>query len=246
MLGALVLSFRQLDDPAIRRLLVRCLLLALATFAVLIGGVAGLLGSLDLTGMPWLDTLLAIGGSAAALVIAWLLFPLAIAIALAWFADDVAAAVERRHYPDLPPPAGMGLGESVWSAARFAAVAVALNLLVLPLYLLPGPNLLIYLALNGYLLGREYFEQVAGRRLRARTVSALRRRASRRLWLAGMVIAAILTVPLLNLIAPVIAIAFMVHLFEALRRSERMTVAEASGSPRREAVAARPAGDRSV
>jgi uncharacterized protein involved in cysteine biosynthesis len=97
-------------------------------------------------------------------------------------------------------------------------VALALNLLVLPLYLLPGANAILYLGLNGYLLGREYFEQVAQRRLDWRAVAQLRRSARARLWGAGVCIAALLTVPVLNLIAPVIATCFMVHLFEGLRQ----------------------------
>ena len=99
---------------------------------------ATLLAALDPTGLAWLDTGLAIAGSAAVLVLAWLLFPVAIAIALGFFADDVAEAVERRHYPDLPPPSGMGVSDSVWAALRFGAVALLLNLLVLPL--VPAPR----------------------------------------------------------------------------------------------------------
>jgi CysZ protein len=86
------------------------------------------------------------------------------------------------------------------------------------LYLLPGANVILYLALNGYLLGREYFEQVASRRLDWRSVARLRRSAPARLWWAGVWIAALLAVPVLNLVAPVIATCFMVHLFEGLRR----------------------------
>ena len=225
MLHALFLGFRQLADPRAGRLLLRCVLLAGLTFGLLLVAVATLLGALDPTGLGWLDTGLAIAGSAAVLVLAWLLFPVTIAIALSWFAEDVALAVEQRHYPDLPPPSGMGVSESLWAALRFGTVAVLLNLLALPLYLLPGANLLIYLGLNGYLLGREYFELVAARRLPGPTVTALRRRLRGRLWLAGAVIAALLAVPVFNLVAPVVAIAFMVHLFEGLRRDLRIAPA---------------------
>ena len=76
-----------------------------------------MLGRLDATGFAWLDAMLTIVGSAAALVLAWLLFPVVVAAALGWFADDVARAVERRYYPDLPPPVGMGVGESVLADA---------------------------------------------------------------------------------------------------------------------------------
>jgi CysZ protein len=228
VLHALFLGFRQLADPHAGRLLLRCVLLAGLTFVLLLVAVATLLGTLDPTGLGWLDTGLAIAGSAAVLVLAWLLFPVTIAIALSWFAEDVALAVEQRHYPDLPPPSGMGVRESLWAALRFGTVAVLLNLLALPLYLLPGANLLIYLGLNGYLLGREYFELVAARRLPGPTVAALRRRLRGRLWLAGAIIAALLAVPVFNLVAPVVAIAFMVHLFEGLRRELRIAPARSA------------------
>ena len=243
MLRALFLGFRQLGEPGSGRLLLRCLLLAILTFALLAAAVGTLLGVLDPTGLGWLDTGLAIAGSAATVVVAWLLFPVTIALALGFFAEEVVDEVERRHYPDLPPPSGMAIGASVWGAMRFAAFALLLNLLVLPLYLLPGANLLIYLGLNGYLLGREYFELVAGRRLPRATVSTLRRRLRARLWAAGTIIAALLAVPLFNLIAPVVAIAFMVHLFEGLRRERGAAGAFAGLSTPRRAAVARGSGD---
>ena len=87
-----------------------------------------------------------------------------------------------------------------------------LNLIALPLYLVPGANVPVYLALNGYLLGREYFTLVAGQRLPLGEMDQLRRRQRGRLWLAGALIALMLIIPGFNLIAPVVAIAFMVHL----------------------------------
>jgi CysZ protein len=242
---ALILGLRQLADPSARRLVLQSVLIAIGTFALLVATVATILGSIDTTGLAWLDTLVAILGSAAALVLAWLLFPVVIAAAIGWFAEDIALAVERRYYPDLPPPVGMGVGASVWATVRFSAVALALNILALPLYLLPGPNVLFYLALNGYLLGREYFELVAGRRLPGSKVAGMRHRVRGRLWLAGAAIALLLAVPVLNLVAPVVAIAFMVHLFEGLRRGAG--VLSPAPRPRVRGVAATsPVGDRSV
>jgi CysZ protein len=213
MLRALILALRQLNDPAVRRVLVRCVLLALATFAVLLAVVAILISWLDLTGLGWLDASLAVLGSAAVLVLAWLLFPAAVALGLGLFADEVVDAVERRHYPGLPPARGLGVTDSVLAGLRLGATALLLNVLALPVYLVPGANLVVFLALNGYLLGREYFETVATRRLSRAQATAERSRARGRVWLAGAVIAAFSAVPLVNLIAPVIGVAFMAHLY---------------------------------
>src|SRR5262245_8361292 len=145
MIGALIRGFRELGEPAIQRLLLRCVLVTLATLAALIASVAALLFNLDLTGLAWLDPILATAGSAVVLVIAWLLFPIAVALTLGLFAEDVAAAVERRRYPGLPKAPGMSLAAQTWAGGRFVGCALLLNLLALPLYLLPGANLLIYL-----------------------------------------------------------------------------------------------------
>jgi uncharacterized protein involved in cysteine biosynthesis len=216
MIRALLLGLRQLADPAVQRLLVRCVLLTLATFVALIGAVAALLFGLDLTGVSWLDPVLATAGSIVVLVLAWLLFPVTVGLILGLFAEDVVELVERRHYPQLPKAPGMNLAAQVSTGARFLLVAIPLNLIALPLYLIPGANLPIYLALNGYLLGREYFELVAGQRLPLREVARLRREQRGRLWRAGVLIAVMLLVPLFNLVAPVVAIAFMVHLVTPL------------------------------
>ena len=138
MINALLRGFRQLADPAIRRLLLRCVLLTLATLIALIGGVAALLFGLDLTGLTWLDPILATAGSALVLVLAWLLFPIVVALILGLFAEDVIRVVERRHYPDLPAAPGMSLAAQTYAGARFVLVALLLNLLALPLYLVPG------------------------------------------------------------------------------------------------------------
>ena len=218
MIRALLIGLRQLADPAVQRLLVRCVLLTVATFVGLIGAVAALLFGLDLTGLAWLDPVLATAGSALVLVLAWLLFPIVVALTLGLFAEEVVEVVERRHYPELPRAPGMSLAAQAYGGLRFVLVALLLNLIALPVYLLPGANLPIYLALNGYLLGREYFELVAGQRLPLRQVAGMRREQRGRLWLAGAAIAGMLMIPVFNLVAPVVAIAFMVHLVTPLVR----------------------------
>lgn len=218
MIRALFLALEQLSDPVIQRLVLRCVLLALGTFAALVLMVGLGLAALDVTGIIWLDAALGFAGSGVTVLLAWLLFPATVIVIVNLFAEQVADAVERRHYPGLPPAPGAPMYDSVMATAKLAALGIVLNLLVLPLYFLPGPNILIYLALNGYLLGREYFETVAARRLGARAVGQMRRQIRLRVWISGALIAMMLAVPLFNLVAPVIAAAFMTHLFVTWRR----------------------------
>ena len=76
----------------------------------------------------------------------------------------------------------------------------------------------VFYALNGYLLGREYFEFAAVRRLEPPAGRALRKKFRTRIFLCGILIAVLMTVPFVNWLMPVIAAAYMVHVFEDLRK----------------------------
>jgi uncharacterized protein involved in cysteine biosynthesis len=89
---------------------------------------------------------------------------------------------------------------------------------------IPPLNLVLFYLLNGYLLGREYFEMVAVRRLDLPATKRLRRAFRGRVIMAGAVITFLLTIPLVNLITPIIATAFMLHIFEDLRRRAAPTL----------------------
>ena len=176
----------------------------------------------DLTGMGWLDPVLATAGSVAALVLAWLLFPVAIGLILGLFAEDVVAAVERRYYPELPRGAGHEprRRRSV-PGARFLAVGLAAQ----------SDRAAAVSGARRQRAGLPRAERlsarprvlqlVAGQRLPLGEMDQLRRRQRGRLWLAGALIALMLIIPGFNLIAPVVAIAFMVHLVMPRRRARR-------------------------
>ena len=169
--------------------------------------------------LAWLFDAAAFAG---VILSSFLLFPAVVAVAISLFLDEIAEAVERRYYPHLPAARSQPWGEMIGDTVVFALVTVGVNLLALPLYLLllfvPPLNLLLYYGLNGYLLGREYFEMVAVRRLPSPDAKRLRRRYRGRVFLAGVIIAFILSIPLVNLVAPIVATGFLVHLFHGLKR----------------------------
>ncbi len=216
MLTALFRAVLQLTDPVVRRVIWISLVATVAGFTGLAAGVSALLHLIHLTGIDWLDWTVDVLGGAGTLGLSYLLFPAIVPAVSSLFLDDVVMAVERRHYPGRASSTAQPLGETILAALRFLAVTVALNLLVLPLYLIPGANLALFLALNGYLLGRQYYEQVAGRHFGLAALTALRRKHRTRLFLAGVVICGLAAVPVVNLLAPVLATAFMVHIFQRL------------------------------
>jgi len=218
MVAEFSLALRDTLAPRQRRTLLLSLALALALVAALWIAATLLIASVHIAAVPWIDAAFHLLGSLGAMIVAWMLFPAMSMLLLGLFLDGVVAAIESEHYPDLPPARRIGTGEAVASALRIAVLALVLNLVALPLYLFPGVNLAVYYGLNGYLVGREYFELIALRRVALREARALWRWSRGTLLLAGAAIAFLLSLPLVGLAAPLIGAAFMLHLFERLRR----------------------------
>jgi uncharacterized protein involved in cysteine biosynthesis len=143
-----------------------------------------------------------------------------VTLILGFFLDAIVARLERRHYPDLPPAPPLGLRAVIGSTVGLTMLTLVVNLIALPFYLVPGINLFIYYGVNGYLLGRQFFELVALRRLDRPARRAMWGWYRGRLLVAGIVIAVLFSLPLVNLLAPLVAASFMLHLVEALRRRE--------------------------
>ena len=206
-----------------RRVVVLSLGLAVLTFALLWLAIAATLYNTAFFDWRPLNWLVDVLGGFGVLVLSWLLFPAVVTLIMGFYLERVAAAVEALDYPGRSPPRRQLIAETAAVMLRLTTLALLLNLLALPVYLLvPGINLFIFLALNGYLFGRGYFEVVALRRLDMGAARRVRSRFAGRIFLGGVVIAGLFALPLVNLVAPVIATAFMLHIFEALPRPESL------------------------
>lgn len=223
--SSFVKSLSQLDDPRFRRVLLLGIGL---TLALLFGAYAGLLWLIEwLTGettelplvgeVTWVGDLLSWGSLLFMVVLsAFLMIPVASAIT-SMFLDEVAQAVEDRHYPHLPPADHVPFGESVRDTLNFLGVLIAANLLAFILYaFFPFMAPFIFWGLNGFLLGREYFTLAAMRRVGRAGAKDLRRRHLGTIWIAGVLMAMPLSIPLVNLLIPILGAATFTHIFHAL------------------------------
>lgn len=219
MVTALFRALVALFSPPLRGVVARSLAIAAISFIVLWAGVAVGLHHLPTLGWRPINWLVEVLGVVGVMLLSWLLFPAVVTLVMGFFLERVAAAVEAMDYPGRGPPRQQSIGEIVKSLARLALLSIALNLLALPVYLLlPVLNIIVYLALNGFLLGREYFEVVALRRLDPAAARNTRRQSGGRVFFSGVLIATAFAVPFVNLVTPIIATAFMVHVFERLPR----------------------------
>ena len=219
-------SVAQFDDPRFRRVLWRGLGLTIVLLAaaclLVIYGVNQLLYSALVAGMisdqSWLGSLFNIGGVLLTIALSiWVMVPVASAI-IALFLDEVAQAVEARHYPHLPKQAAAKLQDQILVSIRFLGLLILANIGALILsMILPFLAPLVFWATNGYLMGREYFQMAAMRRMPRTQAQELLQRHQGAIWCAGILMAIPLSIPLVGLFIPVLSAATFTHLFERLR-----------------------------
>lgn len=224
MLNALFKAFEQLLDPKLWRVLGLSFVTSLIILGAMIYGVWGLIDSTNIFPDVMHELLFDWFGKGLSLFVAWLLFPAVAGIVTSLWLEPIIKLVEAEHYPNNPKPRDQTIREIVWETVKLTLVIVGLNIVVMPLYIplwFVGLGIVLYYALNGYLIGREYFDMVAMRRLEPKAMQALRYKYRKKISLAGIVIAFGFTVPFLNLLMPVVGAAFMVHVFEDVYHEDK-------------------------
>lgn len=221
MISAFERAVRQLGDPRLRGVIWWSLALSLALQI----GIAGLawwgLQSFATFEMKWINEAIRWLGGGAVIVLALMLFPASFGIVISIFLEQIADIVESEHYPHLGRARGIPIWTGIWTGIVFLLAVIALNLVMLPFYILSifiaGLGAVLFYGINGWLTGRVYYEQVALRRLTPAEVKAWRRNNTGVLWLTGIVIVFLGTIPILNLIVPVLGVAAMVHVAQQLK-----------------------------
>jgi len=213
MLKPMLRAIAQLDDPVFLGVVLRSVVLAALAFAALFAaafwGMHHLLAGAGWGGWSWAGGLL--GGVGAALLAQWLFLPVAAAIG-ALYVERIAAAVERRCYPALPPPRSGSLGAQLGDAAAVGAGVLLLGIGALLLaLLLPGIGLVLGWLISAWAIGRGLFGAVALRRMGRREAAALHRQRWPTVLAQGGLLVLAGLVPLFNLLIPVLGTAAMVH-----------------------------------
>lgn len=225
MIRAFFLSFGQLGDPAIRRVLLRSLAITFALFAAAgmalwCGVRAGLTAWAGAQAGAWSAALTVV----IEVLALWLAFRAVAVAVVGIFADDIVAAVEARHYPQARASArsvatGRGIAMGLGSAVR----VVAVNLILAPLYialLVTGVGTAAaFLLVNAWLLSRDLGDMVAARHMDRATMRRWRRATGPGRFLFGLAVAVLFVVPGLNLLAPVLGASMATHYFHRKRQA---------------------------
>jgi CysZ protein len=218
MFEASLRAIGQMRDRAFRSVLAASIAWTLLVFVLLGAGAFLLLGSfLGPHVAGWIGAVLAALLTAGAL---WLLFvPIAAGIA-SCYTDRIAASVEARWYPALPPVSPASLAAQLWDGvAVFLRLAAAQLLVVIVLHagvvlVVPGLAAALWLGLAGWAYARGVFVTLAMRRAdRGQALAAWRARRVPATGV-GVLVSLAAFVPFLNLLAPILGIAALVHVLQ--------------------------------
>ena len=220
------LALAQLTDRKFQSVFWRSIGLTLALLAATFYAFTVLIGWAipDTITLPFIGEVssfgaIASGGALIAMFLlsAFLMFPVA-SLVIGFFVEDIADAVEAKHYAHLPAAKNLPFTEVMIDAIKFMGVLVLANLLALIIYFastLLAP--IIFWIVNGFLLGREYFQLVAARRIGIAAANKLRKKHLMEIWLAGTFMAIPLSIPVINLVVPLLGVAVFTHQFHRIQ-----------------------------
>ena len=225
MINIFLLAARQLLDPAFRVVILRAVMMSTFVFICLFVIIWIALSETSFFNFWLFETIADVLGGIAVITLTWLFFPVLATFFIGLYLDDIVDAVEGRHYPESFPSKPIKFSAILTVSFRFTVTALFLNILALPIYFLtiwfPPLAIFFFYCLNGYLLGREYFELVALRHVNATEIAALQKTCGWRIFPAGIGIAFLFTVPFVNFFAPILGVAAITHLFKQLTTAKR-------------------------
>ena len=231
MLAAALKALSQMFTRPFRKVLLKSIGLALILIVLMAIGLHRVLIWLATSGQSWAQDTLGLTTNMPLSILAWLLsvaaglgiiagsvflMPAVTALVASLFVDDIAGEVERSHYPGDPPGTPLPLWRALIEGVKTALLAVLIYLIAVPFLLFAGFGAVIFFLATAFLLGREYFLLAAMRFRPPAEAKKLRKANQSTVFLAGMFIAAFVSIPILNLATPLFGMAFMVHMHKRL------------------------------
>lgn len=231
MIDAAIKALSQILSPPMRSILWRSVGLALVLIAAVAIGLQRLLSWFAGYGEGWAEATLGPGSHTPLDILSWivsiaaglgivfgavLLMPAVTSLVASVFVDEVADHVEREYYPAERPGKALPFTLAMIEGSKTALLTVLVYLIALPLVLIAGAGFLVFFIATAWLLGREYFELAAMRFRSPEEAKAMRRQNAATIFVAGLVIAAFVSIPVVNLATPLFGMAFMVHMHKRL------------------------------
>ena len=242
MIDAAVKALSQILSPPMRSILWRSIGLALVLITVLAIGLQRLLSWLATNGEGWAEAMLGPGFHSTLNILSWgvsiaaslgvvlggiFLMPAITSLIAGFFVDDVADLVEREYYPAEQPGVALPITIATIEGIKIALLTLLVYLVALPFVFVAGAGFLVFFIATAWLLGKQYFELAAMRFRPPAEAKLMRKDNAATVFMAGALIAAFVSIPVVNLATPLFGMALMVHMHKRLSGSRPELLAPA-------------------
>jgi uncharacterized protein involved in cysteine biosynthesis len=240
MLDAAIKALSHILSPEVRSVLLKSIGLAIALLVVLVIALNRLLVWLAEPGRDFVEHTVGLTSHGPVVtILVWLLtvalgfglvtgaiflMPAVTSLVASFFCDEIAEQVEREQYPADPVGVALPLMRAIIEGVKAALLALCVYLVAVPSLFFAGFGAVIFFIATAYVLGRTYFELAAMRFHPVAEAKALRRANNMAIFIAGMFIAAFVSIPIVNLATPLFGMAFMVHVHKNLSGGRRQEV----------------------
>jgi CysZ protein len=229
MFDAAIKALTQMFSPPFRRVLLKSIGLGLVLIVLVGVGLNRVFSWMATSGAAWAEAstgahtlwqilawVLSIAATLGIITGALFLMPAVTAFVGSFFVDEIAEEVERTHYPMEPPGTALPLFRALTEGINTTLLTIVVYLVAVPLLFVAGIGLVVLFLANAYLLSREYFLLAAMRFRPPDEAKAMRRAYRGQIFMAGLLIAMFVSIPIVNLATPLFAMAMMVHMHKRL------------------------------
>src|SRR6201987_4578859 len=231
MIDAAVKAISQMLSPPMRSILWRSIALALVLITVAALGLQRLLSWFATYGEGWAEAMLGTGYHTPLNALAWVvsiaaglgvvlggifLMPAISSLVASFFVDDVGDLVEREYYPAEEPGTALPFSIAMIEGIKTALLTIVVYLVALPFVFVAGAGFLVFFIATAWLLGKQYFELAAMRFRSPAEARLMRKDNGLTIFTAGALIAAFVSIPVVNLATPLFGMALMVHMHKRL------------------------------
>ena len=231
MIDAAVKALSQMLSPPMRSILWRSIGIELVLITVLAVGLQRLLSWFATSGEGWAEAMLGPGWHTSLNTLAWVvsiaaglgvvlggifLMPAISSLVASFFVDDVGDLVEREYYPAEEPGMALPISIAMIEGIKTALLTIVVYLVALPFVFVAGAGFLVFFIATAWLLGKQYFELAAMRFRPPAEAKLMRKDNAATVFTAGALIAAFVSIPIVNLATPLFGMALMVHMHKRL------------------------------
>ena len=213
MLRLFINSLHDIVELRLQKYLWLAFCISIGIFLIIFFGIIALIDIISAANIGWFTSTVKFLGFFASFALTLIFFPTTVTAITNFYLEDIAYAVENKHYSPKLEINKQSLISSLTTSVKFFCILVALNIAILPFLLVLPVFPFVYFTINGYLHGLELFKIIANRQFCAKDVDIIIRSKRIQIFAAGVIIVLVQTVPLINLFAPVVGAVTMVHLF---------------------------------